>query len=240
MTSRRLPVAVALDAPDVSTAVSWASALAQDISVAKVGLELFTANGPEAVTRIAATGLDIFLDLKLHDIPATVAGAARAAARLSPTYLTVHALGGAAMIRAAAEAASDVLITAVTILTSHDAADLDSIGVLGDPASAALRLATLAVDAGARALVCSPQEVAAIRQAVGSQTVLITPGVRLAGGDKHDQRRVATPAAALAAGADLVVVGRALTAAPDMRAAVRALADDIAKAPDIARHARSD
>jgi orotidine-5'-phosphate decarboxylase len=219
------PIAVALDTGDLATATRWAQALAPHVSTFKVGLELFCAEGPGAVEKIRAAGdAEIFLDLKLHDIPATVAGAARSVASLAPDYLTVHASGGPAMISAAAEALPGTKITAITILTSLSAADLEQIGIVGTPAEAVTRLARLAVDAGARALVCSPQEVALVRAAVGPGTTLITPGVRPAGAATHDQARVATPEKALADGADLVVIGRPITGADDPAEAAAAIA----------------
>jgi orotidine-5'-phosphate decarboxylase len=225
VTGRAPPLAVALDTADLAVAVRWAAAVAPHVSTAKIGLELFCAEGPAAVEKIRASAdLDIFLDLKLHDIPATVAGAARAVAAVAPAYLTVHAGGGSAMIEAAAEALPATRIAAVTILTSLDAADLERLGISGSPAEAVQRLAVLAVAAGARALVCSPREVALVRAAVGSDVVLITPGVRPAGGDHQDQARVATPEQALADGADLLVVGRPITGAADPGAAAAALA----------------
>jgi orotidine-5'-phosphate decarboxylase len=211
------PLAVALDTADLAQATQWAAAVAPYVSTVKVGLELFCAEGPGAVEKVraAAADVDVFLDLKLHDIPATVAGAARAVSHLAPRYLTVHASGGPAMVAAAAEALPDTLVAAVTILTSLDADDLDRLGIAGPPLDAVARLARLAVDAGARALVCSPREVAAVRAAVGADIVLITPGVRPAGAEHQDQARVATPEQALSDGADLLVVGRPITAADD-------------------------
>jgi len=221
----RAPVAVALDTADLAAALGWAAAVTPSVTTVKVGLELFCAEGPAAVDKIrAATDLDVFLDLKLHDIPATVAGAARSARPLAPAYLTVHASGGPAMITAAAEAVPETRIAAVTVLTSLSAADLDALGIAGPPADAVRRLARLAVAAGARALVCSPQEVALVRSAVDADVVLITPGVRPAGADTQDQARVATPEQALAEGADLLVVGRPITGADDPAAAAVALA----------------
>jgi orotidine-5'-phosphate decarboxylase len=219
------PVAVALDTGDLGIATRWVEAVAPHVSTAKVGLALFCAEGPAAVEKVRATAeLDIFLDLKLHDIPATVRGAARSIAAVSPTYLTVHASGGPAMIEAAAAELPDTRIAAVTILTSLGSGDLDRLGIVGPPAEAVRRLAALAVSAGARALVCSPQEVALVRDAVGPDIVLITPGVRPAGGEAQDQVRVATPEQALADGADLLVVGRPITGADDPAAAAAALA----------------
>lgn len=224
----RAPVAVALDAPDIDTAARWAAAVAPYVSTLKVGLELFCRYGPEAVSTVrGGNNLDLFLDLKLHDIPATVAGAARSVARLKPTYLTVHASGGQAMVRAAVEAAPEVTIAAVTVLTSLAEADLDRVGLAGPAADAVRRLAVLAVEAGARALVCSPHEVAAVRAEVGPGIVLITPGVRPAGASTDDQARTSTPAGALADGADLLVVGRPITGAPDPGAAAAQIAAEL-------------
>lgn len=219
----RAPIAVALDAPDLSTAALWAKAVSPHVAVVKIGLELFCSAGPAVVEAVRGDH-EVFLDLKLHDIPNTVAGAARAAAALQPRYLTVHASGGADMVRAAVEAAPDVTVAGVTVLTSMSAEVLGSVGVSDAPLDAVRRLAVLAVGAGAGALVCSPQEVAAVRAEVGPGIVLITPGVRPAGADLGDQARVATPQQALADGADLLVIGRPITAAPDPGAAAAALA----------------
>lgn len=231
----RAPIAVALDAPDLTTLAAWARAVAPHVSTLKVGLETYLRDGRAAVAaaRDAAPGCDLFLDLKLHDIPATVSGAARAVADLAPDYLTVHASGGPAMIAAAAEALPDTRVVAVTVLTSLSTQDLRALGLLGpEVASAgdlAVRLAVEAVDAGARAIVCSPQEVADVRAAVGGRDVtLITPGVRPAGADAGDQQRIATPRDALARGADLLVIGRPITGAADPAAAAQAIAQDLA------------
>jgi orotidine-5'-phosphate decarboxylase len=196
------------------------------VSTVKVGLETFLRDGESAVheARRRSGGRDVFLDLKLHDIPNTVAGAARSVAHLSPAYLTVHASGGAAMVRAAVEALPDTAVTGVTVLTSLSEQDLAAIGLLGPSIDAVRRLALLAVSAGARAIVCSPREVAAVRAEVGAGIVLITPGVRPAGSDAGDQARVATPEQALADGADLLVIGRPITAASDVAAAAAAIA----------------
>ena len=217
------PIAVALDRPDAAAAVSLAAAVAPYVSVLKVGLELFCAAGPGIVDEVRHDR-DVFLDLKLHDIPNTVAGGARAVAGLRPRFLTVHATGGADMIAAAVQAAPEVTITAVTVLTSLSEADLAAVGLAGPPLDAVRRLAALAVGAGAGALVCSPQEVAAVRAEVGPAVVLITPGVRPAGAATGDQARVATPQQALADGADLLVIGRPITAAADPAVAAAALA----------------
>ena len=219
------PIAVALDAPDVETAAAWAHAVTPYVAVVKVGLELFCRTGPSVVQSVrGASGVDLFLDLKLHDIPNTVAGAARSVARLRPRYLTVHASGGSDMVRAAVDAAPDVTIAGVTVLTSMDEGALDAVGLAGPPLDAVRRLATLAVAAGAGALVCSPREVAALRAEVGPDIVLITPGVRPTGSDTQDQARVATPQQALDDGADLLVIGRPITGAADPGAAAARIA----------------
>jgi orotidine-5'-phosphate decarboxylase len=224
----KAPIAVALDTGDLATATRWAAAVAPVVSTVKIGLELFCAEGASAVEKVrGAADLDIFLDLKLHDIPATVAGAARSIERLGPAYLTVHASGGPAMIAAAAAALPDTKITAVTVLTSLSATDLEQLGIAGPPDAAVSRLARLAVDAGARALVSSPQEVALVRAAVGPEIVLITPGVRPAGAGVDDQARVASPERAIADGADLLVVGRPITGAADPYVAAAAIAESI-------------
>ena len=219
------PIAVALDAPDLETAARWAGLVTPHVSTVKVGLELYLRYGPGIVASIrGASGVKIFLDLKLHDIPATVAGAARAVARLRPELLTVHAAGGPELIRAAVESAPDTMIAAVTVLTSLSGSDLDRIGMAGPLTDAVRRLAALAVTAGARGLVCSPREVAAVRAEVGPDVLLITPGVRPAGAEANDQARTATPEEALQAGADLLVIGRPITGAPDPGAAAAAIA----------------
>jgi orotidine-5'-phosphate decarboxylase len=224
--TERAPIAVALDTPDLATATAWAAAVAPYVSTLKVGLELFDGYGHRGVTavRAAAASSQLFLDVKLHDIPATVAGAARALASLSPDFVTVHSLGGPAMIEAAVGALPATRVTGVTVLTSMSAVDLDAVGIAGPPLDAARRLATLAVHAGARALVCSPREVAAVRAEVGPDIVLITPGVRPAGSGSDDQARIATPQQALTDGADLLVIGRPITAAPDPGVAAAAVA----------------
>ncbi|HUR13724.1 MAG TPA: orotidine-5'-phosphate decarboxylase [Mycobacteriales bacterium] len=219
----RAPIAVALDAPDLATAELWAKAVSPHVQVLKVGLELYCAHGPAVVDAVRGEA-ELFLDLKLHDIPNTVAGAARAVAGLRPRFLTVHASGGADMVRAAVEAAPDVTVAAVTVLTSMSAQVLDDVGLSGPPLDAVLRLAALAVGAGAGALVCSPHEVAAVRAEVGPGVVLITPGVRPVGAEVGDQARVATPQQALADGADLLVLGRPITGAPDPAAAAAEIA----------------
>jgi orotidine-5'-phosphate decarboxylase len=230
LSTPRAPVAVALDTPDLETAVGWAVATAPHVTTVKVGLELFGRHGSAGVAAVrAAAEADLFLDVKLHDIPATVAGAARALAPLAPDYLTVHCLGGAAMIRAAVDALPGTRVAAVTVLTSMSDTDLRAVGLAGPPLDAVRRLAELAVAAGAGAVVCSPQEVAAVRAEVGSDVRLITPGVRPAGAAAGDQARVATAEQALTDGADLLVIGRPITGADDPEAAAAALAQRFAK-----------
>ena len=223
------PIAVALDTTDLETAVGWAAAAGPHVSTVKVGLELFLRHGHDAVlkTREASGGRDDFLDLKLHDIPNTVAGAARSVAELAPTYLTVHASGGPDMVRAAVQALPRTSVVGVTVLTSLTPEQLAAIGFAGTPRDAVRRLAVLAVEGGARALVCSPLEVADVRREVGADITLITPGVRPAGGPLGDQARVATPEQALADGADLLVVGRPITGAADVAAAARTIGDSL-------------
>jgi orotidine-5'-phosphate decarboxylase len=231
MVARHAPIAVALDAPDLETAARWAALVGPHVSTLKVGLELYLRYGPDAVASVrGASGVEIFLDLKLHDIPATVAGAARAVAKLRPALLTVHAAAGPAAIRAAADAVPDVRIVAVTVLTSLQEADLNRIGLACPVSSAVRRLAALAVESGARGLVCSPQEVAAVRAEVGEDTLLITPGVRPAGASVDDQARVATPEEAMRSGADLLVIGRPITGAADPGAAAAAIAASLRRA----------
>lgn len=223
----KAPIAVALDGPDLDTITSWAAAVSPHVSTLKVGLEAYLRDGAAAVEAARATGCDLFLDLKLHDIPNTVAGAARSIAHFAPQFLTVHALGGAAMIEAAAKALPDTRVTAVTILTSMDEAALASIGIHDSSLDAAVRLAKLAVAGGARAIVCSPLEVAAIRSVVPADIVLITPGVRPVGAALGDQKRVATPQQALADGANLVVIGRPITGEANPALAAAAIAETL-------------
>ncbi len=227
---RPVPVAVALDAPRLETAVAWARAVAPYVSHLKIGLESYLRDGADGVRQIraAAPHCALFLDLKLHDIPATVAGAARSIAALSPDIVTVHASGGAAMVGAAVQSLPDARVAAVTVLTSMSAQDLEQVGIAGDANNAVVRLAQLAVSAGARALVCSAQEVALVRGVVPADVMLITPGIRPADSESHDQARVATPRAARAAGADLLVIGRPITASADPAAAAAAIAEDLA------------
>lgn len=224
MTSRA-PIAVALDAPDLNVAATWAAQVAPHVSTLKIGLELYLRYGPDVIASVrGASGAQVFLDLKLSDIPATVAGAARSVSRFRPDLLTVHALAGPAAMEAAVRAAPSVKVVAVTVLTSLDDDDLDLLGIAGPASDAVRRLAAMAVAAGARGLVCSPHEVASLRTEVGPDVTLITPGIRPSGLSADDQARVATPETALRAGADLLVIGRPITGAADPGAAAAAMA----------------
>jgi orotidine-5'-phosphate decarboxylase len=232
MMARPCGLCVALDTHDPAQAEAWSRAVAPHAALLKVGLELFTGTGAAAV-RAAAAHRPVFLDLKLHDIPNTVAGAVRALAPLRPAWLTLHAAGGPAMIAAAREAAEQagadrIRLLAVTVLTSLDAATLAETGVAGGPVQQVLRLARLAVAAGADGLVCSPREVAPLRDALGGAPVLMVPGVRPAGSAADDQARTATPEEMAGAGADFVVVGRPITRAADPGAAAAAVAAALA------------
>jgi orotidine-5'-phosphate decarboxylase len=221
-------ICAALDFPSWREADGFARRIAPHVGILKVGLELFTAEGPAAVRAAAALGRPVFLDLKLHDIPNTVEGAARSAAASGAALLTVHASGGPEMVRAAVRGAEGRLrVLAVTVLTSLDAAALERIGLAGPPEAAVTRLAKLAVEAGAGGLVCSPHEVAAVRGAVGPGPLLVVPGVRPLGAAKGDQARVATPGDSVRAGADVIVVGRPLRDAPDPVAAANAIAAEL-------------
>jgi len=209
---------VAIDTADPVRAVAIARAVAPHCGLFKLGLEFFVANGPAGVRAIG--GRPIFLDLKLHDIPNTVAGAVRAVLPLAPRMLTLHAAGGTAMLAAArdaaeAEAAARPMLLAVTVLTSLDSAGLAATGVADDPVEQAVRLGRLAIAAGADGLVCSAHEVAVLRRALGPDVTLVVPGIRPAGSDAGDQARTMTPREALAAGADWIVVGRPITQAAD-------------------------
>jgi orotidine-5'-phosphate decarboxylase len=221
---------VALDTADVDLARRWAEAAGPYCGLFKLGLEYFLANGASGFRAI--TGRPIFLDLKLHDIPQTVAHAVRAVLPLRPRMLTVHATGGAAMVTAARESAETAgaarpLVLAVTVLTSLDAAALLATGISAAPAEQAVRLARLAVEAGADGLVCSPLEVAALRSALEPGVKLVVPGIRPAGAVGDDQARIATAAQAVAAGADWIVVGRPITGAIDAGAAAAAIVAEI-------------
>jgi orotidine-5'-phosphate decarboxylase len=230
----KAPIVLAVDTPDLEIAKRWIAATEKSVSVYKLGLEFFLTFGQEGVGAIKSeTDAEIFLDLKLHDIPHTVEGAATAVANLAPRFLTVHASGGAAMVAAAVKASPATDITAVTILTSLSEDDLFQVGYANPALESAVALASLSVASGARAIVCSPLEIAAIRSSVGPTPFIITPGVRPAGeagGD--DQKRTMTPRAAIESGANYVVIGRPITqtwrdGAQAMTDKARAIADEI-------------
>jgi orotidine-5'-phosphate decarboxylase len=233
-------IIVALDTPEVAQAVRWVEQLRGAVGAFKVGLEFIHAAGPDGVRAVQAAGAArLFFDGKLSDIPNTVAGAVRSTCALNPWLLDVHAMCGAAAMRAALDAASDSaarrgvprpLVIAVTVLTSLDNEALAAIGVGGDAEQAAVRLARLAREVGLDGVVASSLEIEPIRAACGKEFLIVTPGVRPAGGAVHDQARVATPAAAIRAGADYLVLGRAITAAPDPEAAAAEIAAEIASA----------
>ncbi len=231
MARARDRIALALDLPSLDEARPLLDALRGEVGCVKVGLELFTAEGPSAVRAVLDAGAPCFLDLKLHDIPATVARAAEAAAKLGARYLTVHASSGRAALSAAAKAVegSPMQLLAVTALTSLDAAELAGIGLGASPDEVVRRLASLAASSGIDGFVCSPVECRAVRAIGGDDAVLVVPGVRPAGSARGDQARVATPAAAIADGADLLVVGRPIRDASDPVEAARAIAREIAE-----------
>jgi len=224
-------VIVALDLASADAALEMAQRLDPTRCRVKVGKELFTSGGPLLVTRLRALGFEVFVDLKFHDIPHTVAGACRAAARDGAWMIDVHASGGRRMMEAAREAVAAFnprpLLVAVTVLTSLDAPDLAQIGVAADPEAQVARLARLALDCGMDGVVCSPLEARALRELCGPQFVLVTPGVRPAAAAADDQARVATPAAAIAAGAHYLVIGRPITQAHDPVAALSSILGEI-------------
>jgi orotidine-5'-phosphate decarboxylase len=195
--------------------------------VFKVGLQAFVANGPGLVREIVARGNRVFLDLKIHDIPNTATHAVSEAVSLGASIVTVHASGGEAMLRACAESQRDALVLGVTILTSLDESDLPHIGFSGSVPSNAVRLAQLVQSAGLRGVVASPREIGALREAFGSDLVILTPGIRAEGAEAGDQRRTMTAGEAIRAGADYIVVGRPITAARDRRAAAMKIVEEI-------------
>ena len=218
------PIFVAIDTPDLQRAIEIADAVREDAGGVKLGLEFFSANGPAGVQRVAELGLPVFLDLKLHDIPNTVAKAVEALAPLQPAILTVHASGGVDMLHAAKAAApSTTKVVGVTVLTSLDQSDLADAGVTGSPADQVARLAKVAQSAGLDGIVCSGAEVGAAR-AAWPDGFFVVPGVRPEGGDVGDQKRVVTPRQALDDGASVLVIGRPITGAQDPAQAIRDIA----------------
>lgn len=224
-------VVVALDFPGAGQALAFAARLDPAQCRLKVGFELFTGAGPAVVEALVGKGFDVFLDLKFHDIPNTVASACAAAAQLGVWMLNVHALGGVGMMRAAREAVDRVprrpLLIAVTVLTSHSAAELGEIGLNAEPRSEVLRLARLAQGAGLDGVVCSAQEAGALRETCGPQFCLVTPGIRPTGSAAGDQQRILTPRAALEQGSHYLVIGRPITQAADPIAALAAINAEI-------------
>lgn len=227
------PIFCALDTVDEARATSLARGLRGSVGGMKLGMEFFYARGPQGYRAVAEAGLPVFLDLKLHDIPNTVAGGIRAVLPLRPAIVNVHAAGGLAMMRAAAGAAQEAgderpLVIAVTVLTSLDETDLAATGVAGAPADHVLRLAHLAAKAGLDGVVCSAHEIEGLRRELGPDFKLIVPGIRPAGAEIGDQKRIMTPAEALARGADVLVIGRPITGAADPREAAEAISASLA------------
>ena len=227
---------VALDLPNGNAATRLAETLEGHVGMFKVGSELFTAEGPVAVRYLVNTGHRVFLDLKFHDIPNTVRAAAREAAELGVSLMNVHASGGRKMMEAALEGVRSASalgseprtkVLAVTALTSLESQDLDELGISGTPLEAVVRLARLAQSAGLDGVVASPREISALRQTCGPGFLIVTPGIRPASAAANDQARIATPASAIAAGTDYLVVGRPITAAPDPAAAADAIVNEM-------------
>ena len=221
---------VALDVSTAAAARNIVAAVGDSAYTYKVGMQLYTAEGPAIVRELVSSGRRVFLDLKYHDIPNTVAGAVREAAQLGVSMLTVHASGGGKMLRSAVDAASakpDLLLLAVTVLTSLDDVELGKIGLRGGVLDQVQRLAALALSNGCKGVVASAREAGALRQEFGRDFAIVTPGVRLAGSGPHDQARVVTPAEAVAAGASHIVVGRPITEAADPAAEAKAILGQI-------------
>jgi orotidine-5'-phosphate decarboxylase len=231
-------LAVALDLANEHEALKLVDRLGQSCQWFKVGMELYYAAGNSIVQQLRDRGFSVFLDLKLHDIPNTVAGAVRSAAQAGASLLTIHATGGAVMMSAAAEAASapgSPRLLAVTVLTSMDANELAGIGITASPAEQVLRLAKLAQASGIDGMVCSAEEVAALRKETGPDTLLVIPGIRPTGSAIEDQKRIATPAQAITHGASMLVVGRPITRAPDPAEAAQAILQEIGQAQTAAQ-----
>jgi orotidine-5'-phosphate decarboxylase len=226
--SARDRLIVALDVGTRAEAISLALTLAPIASWMKIGLQLFTAEGPDVVRAIGETGANVFLDLKLHDIPNTVARAIESVAGLDVQMLTLHLSGGSEMVRAAVAAAPEnLLLLGVTVLTSSNSETLREIGMVEDVSQQVVRLAEMGANCGIGGIVASAQEIGALRKAVGQDLILVVPGIRPRGSDEHDQKRTMTSAEAIAAGADYLVVGRPITAAPDPGIAARKILGEI-------------
>lgn len=217
-----------MDVDDLTSAGKLLDRLEGELQWVKIGLQLFTAEGPQVVRLARERGLKVFLDLKFHDIPNTVQEAVASAARLGVSMATLHLAGGPEMVRAATREAGDVFLLGVTVLTSMDEAQLAAVGVPRDPASQVIHLAGMGIEAGLKGVVASPKEIHALREAFGPDLRIVTPGVRPAGSDLADQKRVATPSAAIRDGADYLVVGRPVSAAADPVEAFRSIAAEIA------------
>ncbi len=226
--SAKEKIIVALDVPGFARAESVLDDLAGAAAWCKIGMQLFTREGPPVVAMARARGFRVFLDLKFHDIPNTVASGARSAAELGVDMLTIHLCGGPEMIRGAVEAAPGVCVLGVTVLTSSTAATLTAVGIPHTPADWVPSLASLGAGCGIGGIVCSPLEIETVRRAIGPGPKIVTPGIRPAGADPGDQKRVLSPAEAIAAGADYLVIGRPILAAPDRRAAFEAMAAELA------------
>jgi orotidine-5'-phosphate decarboxylase len=223
---------VALDVSSAASAQKIVTSLGDSVHIYKVGMQLYTAEGPSVVRDLVSSGRGVFLDLKYHDIPNTVASAVREAAQLGVSMLTVHASGGEKMLRAAVETSGPLQVLAVTVLTSMDESDLQQTGVSGKLVDQVLRLASTALDVGCAGVISSSREVKALRAKLGQDFLIVNPGVRPAGADHGDQARVVTPAEAIQAGASHIVVGRPITAAKDPLAAARAIQQEILSAAD--------
>ena len=218
---------VALDMDEGDEAVRLAGEIGSDVAALKIGSQLFTRYGPDLVRQITESGGRVFLDLKYHDIPNTVAKAVRGAVEMGVSWLTVHASGGSDMIRAAKDAAGDARVLAVTVLTSLDRDAMGQIGWGGEVRDQVIRLANVAREAGADGIVCSALEGRSLRSALDDGCVLVTPGIRPVGTSSDDQARVATPASAVADGADYLVVGRPIVKAPDRKGAVKLILEEM-------------
>jgi orotidine-5'-phosphate decarboxylase len=222
---------VALDVSSASEAQKLVARVGDAAGIYKVGLQLFTAEGPSIVRDLVSSGRRVFLDLKLHDIPTTVALAVKSAAELCVDMLTIHASGGSAMLRAATEAAAGRLkLLAVTVLTSLNDEDMQEIGVSGRVSDQVLRMAALAQSAGCQGIVTSPRESLMVRRALGEGFAIVTPGIRPAGAEMNDQQRIATPAQAISNGASHIVVGRPITHAADPAQAAEAIISEMEQA----------
>ncbi len=229
------PVIVALDVNNLKDALEIARKLRGLIDIVKIGLEFFVAEGPDCVKRLKEEGFEVFLDLKIHDIPTTVERTCAVLSRLEPVFITVHALGGEKMLKAALRGVRNfwdtgelkTRLAGVTVLTSLDDAAAEEIGLAYPVPQQVVRLARLARDSGLDALVASPLEIRAIRENLGSEIIIITPGIRSASFDKDDQVRCATPAYAIESGADFIVVGRQVTRADDVYEAARSIAEEV-------------